>query len=58
MMKIISWGKNEERVQLQKGWVARAKTDARKDNKNKKSRLLIIVVFMNYAKNSVANEVI
>ena len=46
-------------MQLQKGLAARARTDACKTKKNKlKSRLLIIIVFINYVKNSLANKVI
>ena len=54
MMKIISWRKNENCVKLQKGLAARAKTDAYKDKKNKKS--WIIIVFINYVKGSSANK--
>ena len=58
MMKIISGRKNESCVQLQKGLAARAKTNVCKDNKNKESRLSVIIVFISYVKNSLANKVI
>ena len=45
-------------MQLQKVLAARARTDACKANKNKKIRLLIIIVFINYVRNSLANKVI
>ena len=47
MIKITSRKeKNENCVQLQKCFAARAKTDACKDNKNQKSRLLILIAFI------------
>ena len=62
MMNIISGRKNESCacVQLQKGLAARAKTDVCKDNKHKKSRLSVIIVFISYVhvKNSLANKAI
>ena len=42
-------------MQLQKGLAARAKTDACEDNKDTKSRLLIIItVLINYVKISLS----
>ena len=40
-------------MQLQKGLAARAKTDACEDNKNKKSRPLIIIMLISYVNNSL-----